>query len=435
LALRFAHCHADDLRYVAFRSSWLLWDRWRWVLDDTLAAFDHARVICRDAAATTRKAKLANALASAKTVAAVERLARSDRRLAATAEQWDNTDEIFNTPEATIELLAGLNRPARREDYSMKSSAVAPAEPGTPCPLWIAFLKRVTNDDTELIAFLQRFLGYCLTGYVNEHVLVFLFGTGANGKSVFVSTVTGIFNDYAVAAPMDMFLESRLDRHPTEIAKLKGARLVVAHETQKGRRWDEAKIKNLTGGDRLPARFMRGDFFDFRPTHKLLIDGNHKPSLRNVDEAIKRRILLVPFTVQIPEAERDTELANKLKAEWPAILRWMVDGCLEWRRVGLRVPDVVRRATDDYLADQDTFAQWADEWLTADPRAFTLTRTLFKSWKQWCEERNLTPGTETAFADSLKDRGYEHHRKTSGRGFNGIALKSMNEPSMQLERR
>jgi putative DNA primase/helicase len=296
------------------------------------------------------------------------------------------------------------------------------------------FLDRVTNCDAELIAFLQRLLGYCLTGHVTEHVLVFLFGTGANGKSVFVSTVAGILNDYAVTAPMEMFLETRLDRHPTEIAKLEGTRLVVAHETQKGRRWDEAKIKNLTGGDILTGRFMRGDFFDFRPTHKLLIVGNHKPSLRNVDEAIKRRILLVPFTVQIPQDERDPKLADKLKPEWPAILRWMVDGCLEWQRVGLMVPDVVRKATDDYLADQDTVGQWCDEWLdTHDPNVFTLTRALFKSWKTWCDERNLTPGTETAFADSLKDRGYDHHRRNSGRGFKGIMLKSMNAPSMEWE--
>ena len=131
----------------------------------------------------------------------------------------------------------------------------------------------------SIIGFLQRFLGYCLTGHVHEHVLVFLSGTGGNGKGVFMSTVAGIFGDYAITAPMEMFLASNVDRHPTEIAKLMGARLVVAHETQKGRRWDEAKIKNLTGGDTLTGRFMRGDFFDFKPTHKLMIAGNHKPSL------------------------------------------------------------------------------------------------------------------------------------------------------------
>jgi putative DNA primase/helicase len=177
---------------------------------------------------------------------------------------------------------------------------------------------------------------------------------------------------------------------------------------------------------------MRGDFFDFKPTHKFLIAGNHKPSFRTVDEAIRRRFLLVPFTVRIPEEDRDPGLPAKLKPEWPAILRWMVDGCLEWRRVGLMVPDKVRVATEDYLADQDVLGQWADEWIELDkgPFAFVKTRELFTSWKMWCEPRNLNPGTETAFADSLKDRGYEQKRTEKARGFKGIALKSsdMGEP-------
>ena len=171
----------------------------------------------------------------------------------------------------TIELTTGIDRPPNRLDYCTKVSAVSPAPEGTPCPMWMVFLERVTKGDVDLIAFLKRFLGYCMTGYVHEHVLVFLFGTGGNGKGVFMSTVTGIFGDYAITAPMEMFLASHVDRHPTEIAKLKGARLVVAHETEKGRRWDEAKIKNLTGGDTLTGRFMRGDFFDFKPTHKFMI--------------------------------------------------------------------------------------------------------------------------------------------------------------------
>jgi putative DNA primase/helicase len=328
----------------------------------------------------------------------------------------------------TIELKTGVDRPARREDYCTKISGTWVAAEGTPCPMWTDFLERVTDGNADLIGFLKRFLGYCSTGHVHEHVLVFLSGTGGNGKGVFMSTVVGILGDYAITAPMEMFLTSNVDRHPTEIAKLKGARLVVAHETQKGRRWDEAKIKNLTGGDTLTGRFMRGDFFDFKPTHKLMIAGNHKPTLRSVDEAIRRRFLIVPFTVCIPEEERDPQLADKLKAEWPAILRWIIDGCLEWRRDGLKVPDIVCQATDDYLADQDTLAQWAGEWITADPRAFATTRALFQSWKHWCDERNLAAGTETAFADSLKDRGHEHDRKKIGRGFKGIALRASNEP-------
>src|SRR5262249_4444806 len=149
---------------------------------------------------------------------------------------------------------------------------------------------------------------------------------------------------------------------------------------------------------RLTGRFMRGDFFDFTPTHKLLISGNTKPSLRHIDEAIRRRFVLVPFVVTIPEKERDPKFAEKLKPEWPAILRWMVEGCLEWKKAGLQIPENIRKATEDYLADQDTLAQWLLECIDTDADAFTLTRDLFKSWKLWTADRNLAAGTETAFA-------------------------------------
>jgi putative DNA primase/helicase len=243
--------------------------------------------------------------------------------------------------------------------------------------------------------------------------------------------VSRIFGDYAAVAPMEMFLTSKYDRHPTEIARLRGVRLVTASETQQGRAWDEAKIKNLTGGDKLTGRFMRGDFFDFDPTHKLLISGNHKPSLRNVDEAIRRRFLLVPFIVQILEKERDPELLKKLEPEWPAILRWMIDGCLEWRREGLKVPKIVRDATDEYFADQDALGEWLEARTTVQRGVFTLTNHLFGNWKDWYKPRNLDAGTETAFADSLKERGqdlgFEKKRRQHGRGFLGIRLKSAGE--------
>jgi putative DNA primase/helicase len=333
----------------------------------------------------------------------------------------------------TIELATGADRPPNPLDYITKVAGSSLAAPGTPHPLWSAFLNRITAGNDALIGFLQRFLGYCMTGHVHEHKLVFLYGTGANGKTVFTDTVAGIFGDYAISAPIEMFLAAKFDRHPTEIARLKGARLVIAQETQKGRAWDEAKIKNLTGGDRLSARFMRGDFFDFRPTHKIMISGNTKPSLRNVDEGIRRRFLLVPFTVRIPPAERDPTLAEKLKAEWPAILRWMVDGCLEWQRVGLVVPTIIREATEEYLAEQDTLAQWVDESIERVPDAFVLTRVLFKSWKLFCEERNLAAGTETAFSDGLAERGYIRHRMTYGRGFKGITLRTNAQPELRME--
>ena len=344
--------------------------------------------------------------------------------MAATVDQWDTDPDILNACGMTIELLTGVNRPPNRLDYCTKIAGTAVAPAGTPCPLWLKFVERVTGGNDALIGFLQRYIGYSLTGHVHEHVIVFLYGTGGNGKSVFVDTVSGVLGNYASAAPIEMFLTSKFDRHPTEIARLQGARLVAAQETERGRSWDEAKIKNLTGGDRLTARFMRGDFFDFRPTHKLLISGNTKPSVHNVDEGIRRRFLLVPFMVQIPPAERDPKLAEKLKAEWPAILRWALDGCIEWRRVGLVVPTIVREATDDYLAAQDTLGEWIDDCLVRDVQAFTSSRALFASWKIWAEVRNTRAGTEKAFVEELVGKGFEQRRTKYARGFNGLSLKA-----------
>jgi putative DNA primase/helicase len=332
----------------------------------------------------------------------------------------------------TIELLTGIDRPADPLDYITKEAGTWLADPGTPCPLWMNFLNRVTNNNDALIGFLQRFLGYCMTGYVHEHVLVFLYGTGANGKTVFVETVAGVFGDYCIPAPMEMFLTAKFDRHPTEIARLQGVRLVTAQETPKDRFWDEAKIKNFTGGGTLTARFMRGNFFNFKPTFKLLIAGNYKPSLREVDEAIRRRILLVPFTVCIPVKERDPKLFEKLKPEWPAILRWMLDGCLEWQRVGLVVPTVVRDATDAYLSEQDNLAQWAEVAVVSRPGNFILTDVLFASWKRYCEKLNLSPGQKNAFSDALADHlHYERDRRDYGRGFKDITLKELDQPEAQ----
>jgi putative DNA primase/helicase len=334
----------------------------------------------------------------------------------------------------TIELETGLDRPPNPLDYITKQAGTHLAPEGTPHPLWTAFLNRVTNGNDALIAFLQRFLGYCMTGYVREHVLVFLYGTGANGKTVFVETVAGIFGDYCISAPMEMFLAAKYDRHPTEIARLKGVRLVIAQETTKGRSWDEAKIKNFSGGGTLTGRFMRGNFFDFKPSHKLLISGNHKPSLRNVDEAIRRRILLVPFTVCIPEEERDPKLIEKLKPEWPAILRWMLDGCLLWQRVGLVVPTIVRDASNAYFTEQDTLAQWAEQAIVPAPGAFILTDVLFKSWKAYCLEGNHSPGTKTAFSDALAEHlHYERERRNYGRGFKDITLKTPEQPGLEID--
>lgn len=358
LALRFTELHGSNLRYTALWGRWSFWDGTCWRPDETLDVFNLARAVCRAAAAGVENRKMAPRIASAQTVAAVERLARADRQHASTVDQWDSDPWLLNTPSGVVDLHTGKLRHAAREDYMTKITA---ASPGGDCPLWKSFLSRITAGDEELQRFLQRMCGYALTGETREEALFFLYGTGANGKSKFLNAVAGLMGDYAKPAPIETLLDSKNERHPTELAGLQGARLVTAIETEDGRRWAESKIKALTGGDRISARFMRQDFFDYVPQFKLVVAGNHKPGLRSVDDAVRRRFNLVPFTVTIPAPERDLELGEKLREEWGGILQWMIDGCLAWQCDGLCAPKVVSDATANYLASEDVLARWIED--------------------------------------------------------------------------
>ncbi|MCZ6860397.1 MAG: phage/plasmid primase, P4 family, partial [Alphaproteobacteria bacterium] len=421
LALRFTAELGDELRYIHPWGKWLRWDGRRWSFDQTLAVPDRARGICRVAATECWDPKEQNAIASAKKVAAVERLARSDRQHAATVEQWDTNPWLLPTPVGEVSLRLGEISPARPEHYMTKITAVAPEGE---CPLWQQFLERVTGGDKELQLYLQRVVGYCLTGSVEEEALFFLHGTGQNGKGVFIHTLAGIFGEFHTAAPMEMFLFSKHDRHPTELAGLRGARLVTCTEVEQGRRWDEAKIKALTGSDTISARFMRQDFFNFIPTFKLMISGNHKPSLSHVDKAISRRFHLIPFTVTIPDDERDDKLAEKLKGEWPGILQWAIDGAVEWARIGLAPPEAVLEATQEYLSAQDSISLWIEEHCTEGANEQETIAKLWTSWRTWCDQTNDYAGKKSGFVEALVTRGYRRTTigKAGAKGLSGIRL-------------
>lgn len=425
LALRFSKRHADDLRYTALWGHWSIWDGKHWTRDDTHLVFDMVRALCRQAAIGSDKWK-APRIARASTVAAVERLAKADRRHAMSVNRWDADPWLLNTPAGVVDLRTGNLRPAVQEDYCTKITA---ASPGGACPLWQEFLDRITAGDIELQAFFQRMAGYALTGVTQEHALFFLYGPGANGKSVFINTISGLMGDYARIAPIETFIASTNERHPTDLAGLRGARLVTAVETEDGRSWAESKLKLLTGGDRIAARFMRQDFFEFVPEFKLLIAGNHKPSLRSTDEAIRRRFHLVPFTVTIRVEERDKELTEKLRGEWDGIVQWMIEGCLAWQREGLNPPAEVAEATANYFADEDALGRWIEECCLCGPKYKAPTTELFGRWKRWCERNDEQAGSTKWFSQSLESHGYTRERSAKARGFRGIAMKKESAPS------
>ncbi|MBW5439251.1 hypothetical protein FXB41_32135 [Bradyrhizobium canariense] len=420
IAIGFANLHERDLRYVAAWGKWFCYDGQTWGTDETRKTFSMARRICREAAGWTNKANEARVIASAKTRASVVSLAGEDRKLAATIDQWDGDPWLLNTPGGVVDLRTGKFSGHRPDDYMTKITAVAP-DHSCPTPLWDAFLDTVTNEDKELQNFLARMSGYSLTGLTREHALFFLYGTGRNGKGVFMNTLIGILGDYHQSAPVETFTEAHSDKHPTELAMLRGARLVTSTETEEGRRWAEARVKKLTGGDPIPARFMRQDFFTYVPQFKLAIAGNHKPGLRSVDEAIKSRVKMIPFSVTISQAERDQELGSKLVAEYPGILDWMVRGCMEWQKIGLASPQAVKNATDEYLSAEDAFGLWLKDCCNQGKDLWTRSDALFLCWKAWAEFNGEDAGSNRRFSQRLEAAGFRPDRRHAGRGFLGLS--------------
>lgn len=420
LALRFTEKHGHNLRYVAVWGKWFSWSKAHWKPDETCLTSNLARKICRvaSAEANAQQLRFATAVASAKTVAAVERLARADRQHAATVDQWDRDPWLLNTPGGVIDLRDGTTKPHDPLLYMTKVTAVAP---GGECPLWQKFLGEITGGDPELQSFLQRIAGYALTNSIREHALFFLYGTGCNGKSVFLNTITAILGDYAATAPMETFIATQSERHTTDLAGLRGAQLVMAQETERGRRWAESKIKALTGGDPISARFMRQDFFTYTPGFKIFIAGNHKPGLSAVNAAIRRRFHLVPFTVTI--AEPDKDLPERLRGEWPGILQWMIDGARQWFETGLIPPPVVQAATESYLCEEDSLAQWIEECCIIGKEHWGNGAELWASWKKWAETNNEEMGSRKAFAEAMATREYAPKKERGKRGYTGISPK------------
>lgn len=420
LALAFGDQHAEDYRYVAAWGKWLHWDGRRWATEETLAAFNLARGICRKFAyeatidptlTASQQRTLSYRLSDNKSTNNIERFARSDRRLAVAGDVFDQDPWVLNTPAGLVDLRDGSIRPARPDDHLTKMTAVGPTD--DQCPTWHRFLEVATEGDAGLADFLQLMAGYCLTGSTREHALFFVHGPGGAGKGTFVNTLQWIMGDYATVADMSAFTESKNDRHSTELAMLRGARMVTAQETEEGRRWAESRLKALTGGDPITARFMRQDNFTFVPQFKLVIAGNHRPGLRNVDEAIQRRMNLIPFTAKIPQSERDTSLGDKLRAEAGGILRWAIEGCIRWQRSGLARSERVASATGGYLENEDTLGNWMAECCTLGHGLRCRRGWLYQSYAQWCQSTGEFCIPLKRWIPQIEARGLET-RKSSG---------------------
>lgn len=383
---------------------WLCWDGQRYAQDETGIARNAVRELAVQLGGGRPQSS------SRGFVQGAEGFARDLPEIAVTAAALDAWPFLLATPAGTVDLKSGKLREAAREDRLTLMAGFAPEE-GTPT-LWLHFLDEALSGDRETIRFLQKWCGYCLTGDTTEQAMVFLYGAGGNGKSVFINVLASILGDFARTASMDTFTAAKGERHSTSLAMLHGARLVSASETGQGQQWDEVRVKAVTGGEPITARFMRQDDFTYRPTFKLLVASNHLPRLSDCGEAMRRRLNIVPFTVK--PAQPDFRLEEKLRAESGKIFQWMIEGCMVWQREGLGKPASVRTATSDYFAEQDSFGTWLLEDCRIAAGLSEASSSLFACWSEFARGRGEDPGSAVAFASRMSAAGFSKARRSGG---------------------
>jgi len=427
---------SSRLRHVAGQG-WFAWDGKRWRHDDTGAAMRavkqaiKARWKEREAAKCEGDRDRADKLAkwllqseSAQRNEAALKVASTERELVARIQDFDTDTMLLNVRNGTINLRLGELRPHRQEDRITKLAPVA-FDPAAECPTWLAFLERV-QPNPAVRAFLQRLAGYCATAETREQKVPIHFGLGANGKSVFDSTLLHVFGDYADTAAFDTFTERKGAGPRDDLADLRALRYVTASESNAGARLNEALVKQVTGGDPIRARKLYQDAFTFWPAFKVSLKSNHRPRIRGTDEGVWRRILLVPWSVRIPEAEQDKTLPERLKAEAAGILRWIVEGCLEWQRIGLAPPPEVLAATKDYRQREDTIQRFIDDRCLVLPGATVPAADLHGAYLRWAQGEGEPELSAKRIGAWLEDHGFSPVRIGSGdarrRAWNGLQL-------------
>ena len=433
-AALFLRQHGNNVRYCPPWEKWLIWTGTHWAVDDKLAvrqwAADLPRTLYRDASTATDSAvrqsiaELARKLESGRRQAALLDLVRL--RVVAHNSALDRDLFLLNAANGTVDLRTGKLRAHQRGDLLTHNTGID-YDPTAECPTFIQFLHDVFNGDTDLIEFIRRAVGYTLTGDVREQFMLICHGSGSNGKSVFLNVLQRLLGELALQAAPDLLMSTDAHRHPTEQADLYGRRAVVCQETEQNRRFNEVLVKQLTGGDKVRARRMREDFWQFDPTWKIWLSTNHKPEIRGTDHAIWRRIRLIPFDITFHDPghgwpEKDPTMEERLRAEMSGILTWAVQGCLAWQRDGLPIPAAVQAATNAYREQQDIFAAWISDRCIESRTATASAADLYASYSAWCADNGERPEPQRRFGMRLTERGFERQRRMVGHFWIGIGL-------------
>lgn len=427
-AERFLVAHSEDVRYVS-GMGWFVWNGLCWVRDATGLVVQLAKEVAKsiykegeliqDAdlrVAVAKHAKLSQSLAR---INAMIELSQSDPRVVVAPNDLDADDMLLGVANGVLNLKTGKLRAVDRGDLITRHIAVE-FDKKAKAPVFKQFLDTVTQGNKHLQVFLQRIVGYCLTGLTYEQCLFFLFGAGANGKSTFLNVISDLLgNELSAQTPTETLMTKR-SQATNDLARLHSVRVVMANEIEDGSMMAESLVKQLTGGDLISARFHYQEYFQFKPKFKLFIAGNHKPIIRGRDNGIWRRIHLIPFTASIPHAQRDKGLGAKLKAELPGILNWALSGCRDWQKTGLSVPSSVQTAVSDYREEMDVIGQWLAETCEQGTTLETPAISAYRSYKHWAEDSGYRPMSSGAFGREFEQR-FQKVKRNSGNYYLGVS--------------
>jgi putative DNA primase/helicase len=432
--------HGHRFRYNRTAGKWLVWNERYWLIDETgeaeRAALNTVRAR-RSAAASISEPKLAGERIawtlkseSIHRREALLRSAQTIRLFATTAKQFDRKPFLLTVANGTVDLTTGKLRPSRPEDLITRATEVV-YDPNATAPRWLEFLDQVFSGDADLISYVQKAVGYSLTGDTREQCLFILFGVGANGKSTFVETLCTLLGMHAETAEFSTFLIRRNSGAPrNDLARLSAARFVKAAESEHKAPLNEALVKEITGEDTIAARFLFHEHFSFKPRFKVWLISNHRPDIRGTDHAMWRRVRLIPFERQFEGARRDSRLREKLEAELPGILTWAVQGCLAWQRHGLGDAPRIAQATLEYRQESDQVGRFLSDRCVKGTKSSAPAGELFNAYVEWCGKTGVKPEANNQFARRLRDRGISKKRTRRGVVYQGVALAPVAAPSV-----
>jgi putative DNA primase/helicase len=434
----FAERYAGQFKFIKASGAWLIWDGSRWAPCqegqevEAMKAIATERLIAAAADVaqnpsdlTKARHKAAIKLADAYRIEAGLKMARSEEAIRARPDSFDIDPMLLGVRNGVLNLKSGHLVPPTPQQFISKQAGTLFLE-AAECPLWLAFLEKV-QPDAEVRAFLKRAVGYTLTGSVDEEVLFFAHGVGANGKSVFANVLTAMMGDFALPVGSAVLIKNKHGNDNEAdrlIAEMPGARLVLANETKASDVWNDEKLKGITSRERISARKNYGHPFSFMPTHKLWIRGNHLPGSHDAGEGFWRRLIPIPFTQQIPEAERIPDLDRQIIArELPGVLNWALEGCLEWQRAGLGIPKSIRQEAAGYRADTDILGLWLSERTATDPSGLVPARDAYQSFQGFCRDQGVSAPAAAQFGRQMSARGIRQAPgRKSGRQYAGITL-------------